>query len=1162
MELRQVLIVEDSLVNRTLLHKLLQDDYLVVEAANGKEALSIIQECHQNLAAVILDLRMPVMDGFELMERLSLDGVYGNLPIIVATGENDEELESRCLKLGAWDFVTKPYNPSVLRLRLHNVIGRSQLQLMDRIRRLAERDELTGLYNRSHFMKQTKKMILEHPERTYALIRMDIDHFRLFNASFGSEAGDALLIAIANGIKRDTTREQVYGRIESDVFCICTPYHPGELEEHCKRSVENGRTMHPNFVLKFAFGIYIITNPELNMEKMYSFATEAAEKCKHNLNAICGFYDAEMEQKEMRAQQISSEIDRAIKDRQFQVYLQPKYSLLTKEPCGAEALIRWSHPQRGLISPGEFIPVIEQNGLILEVDQYMWEQVCMLLRKWMDRLGHTTQPVSVNVSRVSLYNPHLVQHLVDLTERYQITRDLLQLEITESAYMSDPDLMKETIANLRTNGFTILMDDFGCGYSSLNTLKEIDVDILKVDMKFLPVEKNDVKSEKILASVLKMAHWLGLPVIVEGVETREQKDFLESVGCRYVQGYYFAKPMPVEAYEVLLAGFAQLEDAKDIPESSANMDALLASDSKIGMLLKSVAVPFAIMDIEYAHQQANILRMNPAYMQTFQAETNMQKLLQPEELDKLRAALEETAATRKSAECECLFLMPNSVGRWYRLHLSYIETTPTASLVSATFTDVTAERMLENEVHSVLSTIKAPSGQKSRILVVEDSEISQELLKTMFCDEFDVLAALNGKEGLEELEKYTDSIALILLDMFMPVMDGFEFLAKKNAMPAAANIPVVVISLDVQETTQLNMLRNGVNDYVTKPFVPELMKKRVHNVLEYSSRFRTLVQEYRQSIHLENAQRLLTPGYSSGEVRTMLSFLTEVFDVVRLVDPSDTAVITIHPDGTLQKAEYTCFQVWGKERRCDNCSSMCAKQGRCVLSKYELIQNDIFYVMSRPIQIYLPDGKEESLVLEVVSCVTGEAGLCECGENNIHEMLERTHAMIYSDPLTGVYNRRYLDELLFLHHGQNSVAKQVGFVLLDLYDFKSVNNVYGHLVGDQVLVQLAENLKTCIRDSDSIIRMGGDEFIVAFTNCEEDTMPAAVERLRQSVEEVFYGREEQLVMQADFGYAYTADFAPDTNQVERLLKQADAMMYANKKQHHEEESGCSGVRPN
>lgn len=906
--------------------------------------------------------------------------------------------------------------------------------------------------------------------------------------------------------------------------------------------MERGRTLQPDFMLKLAFGIYVITNPDLDMEKMYSFATEAANKCKHDMNAICAFYDAGMERQEAQAQQISNEIDRAIQTRQLQVYLQPKYSLVTRQPCGAEALVRWNHPQRGMLPPGVFIPVIEQNGQILQLDQYMWEQVCVLLRRWIDS-GYTPQPISVNMSRVSLYHPQVAQYLVELMEKYRIPRELFQLEITESAYMSDPELMKGTIAKLRAGGFAILMDDFGCGYSSLNTLKEIDVDILKVDMKFLPTGKNDGKSEKILACVLKMAHWLGLTVVVEGVETREQKNFLESVGCLYVQGYYFARPMPAEKYEMLLSGLLKTEETTGKADPNRNLDTLWSSDSKIGTLLRSIAVPFAIL--EYSNHQADVLRTNPAFTRIFQSETQLQKMLSPDELDKLLEALEQTASSRESSECECLFLLSGSGGRWYRLRLNYIDTAPAASLISATFSDVTSERMLEKEMHSVLSALKAPDSHKFSILIVEDSEISRELLRTMFSGEFDILSAADGKEGLDRLRECADSIALILLDMRMPVMDGVEFLAKKNAMPDAADIPVVVVSSDTQENTQLNMLRNGVNDYVTKPFVPELVKQRVRNVLEYSSRFRGLLREYQQLIDDKEIRHMPESGYSANEIRILLSFLGEVFDVVRIVDPADTAVVTVKPDGTLEKTPYTCFRIWGREQRCDCCSSICARRENRVLTKYELIQDDIFYVISRPVGVRTPEGRTEDLVLEMAGRLTGEAALCQQEGNGIRELLEKTRRKLYSDPATGAYNRRFLEEYLFLHHGQNGVARQVGFILLNFPGFQKIEDRCGRAAGQQALARLCKGLRECIRSNDSVVRLDDGRFLVILTNCEEAAVPAAVGRLSRAVGTIFCGKEDPAAPGADFGFAYTPDFKADVGLLEEMLRRAEEQMAAN-----------------
>ena len=1150
---QRVLVIEDNTVNRKVLVKILEQEYEVLEASNGADGLSLIETLHEGLSAVILDLRMPGMDGLELMDRLREKEIGTNLPIIVATGESDPRLESRCLEAGAWDFVPKPYNASVIKLRVHNVIGRSQAYWLGQIKRMAERDELTGIYNRKHFMQQTRALITSHPEITYALIRMDIDHFRLFNASFGTEAGDRLLITIADSIQRDIGPGTTYGRIESDVFCICTPYNPEALEEHCRRSVENGRSLLSDFFLKFAFGIYIITDPQQDMEKMYFYATEAAHKCKHDLNSVCSYYDERMEEREKYAQKITSEIDLAIREHQFEVYLQPKYSLVTKEAYGAEALIRWNHPQNGLMSPGSFIPVIEKNGMILQVDRYMWESVCILLRRWMDE-GKKIQPISVNVSRVSLYHPHLVQHLVELVGKYRIPAKLLNLEITESAYMSDPDLMERTIAQLRRNGFIIFMDDFGSGYSSLNTLKEIEVDVLKVDMKFLPAGKDDVKSEKILASVLRMASWLGLSVIVEGVETEAQKDFLESIGCDYVQGYYFARPMPICQYEKLISHWVCPDEGQTAPKLSQDVDSLWASDSKMGTLLKSVAVPFVIFEV--ANRQIDILRMNNAFSNTFGPVTQVSRLLAADQLAQLQLALDRVMESGKSGACDCLFIMPNSVGKWYRLRLNYIEASASACLVGATFTDITTERLLEREINRFVAAFKQDTGNKSSLLVVEDSEVSHELIRTMFQDEFEVLSAHDGKEGLEKLEAHADHIALILLDIIMPVMGGMEFLEKKNSMPAASDIPVVVISADHTEGSQLNMLENGISDYVTKPFVPELVKKRVQNVLEYRSRFRNLLQEYHDSsmIDLNRAERSLSNGYSIDDVRTMLALLSEIFDVARIVDPAETAVVSFSPEGALNRVPYVCFKVWGKESRCENCSSMCAQRGACVMTKFELIKNDIFYVISRPIQVILNDGSRQSFVLEVVSHLTGEAALTETDKKSIHALLEKTHHQIYSDPLTGVYNRRYLDEFLFLHQGQNSLTKRVGLIVSDLFEFKHINDTYGHLFGDQIITTVADTLKRQIRSTDSVIRMGGDEFIVTLLNCDQAAVKDTVRRLDAAVRQISYGEEEKHFLQADFGFAYTQKFEASASALTDLMDRADHMMYENKEQHRNQKN--------
>lgn len=494
---------------------------------------------------------MPVMDGYELLEKMNKGGIT-DLPIIVTTGASDEEAEQKVLEAGAWDYVTKPYNAKVLYTRLRNAIARSQVITYEKMQHMSEHDSLTGLHNREKMFSNTRKMIDENPDKQFIFARVDIDHFALFNTSFGEEEGNRLLRVFADCIREVAESYSLctFGRMNGDIFCACMAYDGDKNKlfsegEHIQKRLTEYRK---DFQMEISAGIYIIDEPNLSVDEFYLRSAIAAQKCKDQYETHLAFYDAESGERLVSEINIIKEQQTALEERQFVVYLQTKFNLSTESACGAEALVRWKHPIRGIVSPGEFIPIFEKNGFIAKLDYYVWEETCKMLHDWSEA-GELPAPVSVNISRISLYNHELTSLMTDLVKKYNIAPSLLQLEVTESAYMTNPDLLKETIHSLHEAGFTILMDDFGSGYSSLNTLKEIEVDVLKVDMKFLPVMEETGRAEIILACVIKMANWLGMSVVVEGVETRRQRDFLEGAGCDCVQGFYYSRPIPQEEYE-------------------------------------------------------------------------------------------------------------------------------------------------------------------------------------------------------------------------------------------------------------------------------------------------------------------------------------------------------------------------------------------------------------------------------------------------------------------------------------------------------------------------------------------------------------------------------------------------------------------------------------
>ncbi|NCB92127.1 MAG: EAL domain-containing protein [Clostridia bacterium] len=563
-EIQTILIVEDEAINRRILKKILSDKFLIIEAENGAAAWDILHEKTQDIGAVLLDLIMPVMDGYRLLEKIRQASMT-ELPVIVMTGESDVETEKKALDAGAWDFVTKPYNAKILLSRLNNAMARRQASVYKKMQKMSAHDPLTGLHNRNRMFEQTRRMIDEHPDVKFVFIRADIDHFALYNSAFGEEEGNRLLCYLARQFESIARAYDIcsFGRINADIFCACIPYSGDDkkLRAAVDQTQKKLAEYRKNYLLEISVGVYIIEEPSLSVEEFFIRASMGVQKCKRQYGNHIGYYDESVGKRAAEEIAITNVMERALREKEFVVYLQPKVDLSTDHACGAEALVRWKSPSKGLISPGVFIPVFERNGFIAKLDYYVWEATCQMLHDWIGA-GWEPSPVSVNISRISMYDPRLVKRLVELVERYQIPCALLQLEVTESAYMSSPGLMKETIHALRTAGFTILMDDFGSGYSSLNTLKEIEVDILKIDMKFLPIGDEVEKGEIILASIIKMANWLGMSVVVEGVETREQRDFLEGTGCDCVQGYYYARPMPQEEYE---QGYVFREKSQEDP---------------------------------------------------------------------------------------------------------------------------------------------------------------------------------------------------------------------------------------------------------------------------------------------------------------------------------------------------------------------------------------------------------------------------------------------------------------------------------------------------------------------------------------------------------------------------------------------------------------------
>lgn len=427
-----------------------------------------------------------------------------------------------------------------------NTIKRSKSNSM-------EHDELSGLYNQQKFFQCVRDLLKHKPDRQYAFIRIDIDRFKVINSFYGSKEGDQLISFLGKVIRELLFEEKncYYGRINADVFAVCMEYKKEAIQKVLKEIRAAIENYNERYYLQTAAGIYIIPDNKMDVSNIYDKATIAANQCKNNYMIHEMIYTKEMDDKVMREQRVINEMELALDNEEFTVYFQPKYDLSKMQPSGAEALVRWKKPDGSMISPADFIPIFESNGFIIKLDYYVWERVCQFIKKSMDA-GKDIKPISVNVSRVNLYNPKFLGTIIELVKKYDIPPKYLNLELTESVFSDNAEMMLEAVDFLHDAGFTIFMDDFGSGYSSLNILKDINLDVLKIDMKFLAKGPSNDKCEKIIAAVIKMAESLNLPVIAEGVEEKQEVEMLKRLGCDYIQGYYFAKPMPLEEYEKLI----------------------------------------------------------------------------------------------------------------------------------------------------------------------------------------------------------------------------------------------------------------------------------------------------------------------------------------------------------------------------------------------------------------------------------------------------------------------------------------------------------------------------------------------------------------------------------------------------------------------------------
>lgn len=556
-EKQLILVVESGIVLCDQVRSVLSEDYQVAYSHSTEDAIAFMHDNAEYLSLVMLDIHAVGPNGLEFIARIKADDMLQHIPVVVLTMEKAHEVEY--LQIGAADFIRMPCEfPDVVLARIQRAIESSE-----KLHKSGERnsDPLAGIRSQKDFFRCAEEYDRLYPDVEMDAVCVDISRFHVVNEMYGRKAGNRILSRMAKELNGIADAEHgIAGRKAADLFLMYLPHrdqYKDMLEQIYTALNEDNR----EDTIRLKMGVYPNVDKSLDIQSRFDRAKYARDTLHYDSSQIIAYYDGEKYRKTLISQQLMREINTALAQRHFKVYYQPKFDITgsVPEPISAEALVRWHHPAMGVIFPGLFIPLFEDNGLISKLDRYVWEEAVVQMRRWRDKFGFTF-PVSVNVSRVDLLNADMADFLINIVRQNGLEPSDLHVEITESAYTENVEQLVEQVNKLHAAGFKIEIDDFGSGYSSLNMLSLISVDTIKLDINFIRDLFGNKKKMQLLQMMMVLKVSLGIPIVAEGVETEEQLNTLKQMGCDIVQGYYFSKPVLPEEFEKFIEQKAAAAD--------------------------------------------------------------------------------------------------------------------------------------------------------------------------------------------------------------------------------------------------------------------------------------------------------------------------------------------------------------------------------------------------------------------------------------------------------------------------------------------------------------------------------------------------------------------------------------------------------------------------
>lgn len=915
------------------------------------------------------------------------------------------------------------------------------------------KDELTGCLDFNAFRSVAKRLILQNQDCQYALWYCDLRQFKIINETLGYEAGDSLLRYWIDVISENLSEDEAVGRIAADIVVILTQeIHKENVEKQFIAIADKLRGFFGEsdfrYDVEMLAGIYWLkpqdtVSPDIN--QMLDYANLARKSGKGYVGSKCIFFSDALGEKQRRQNLISKGLKQAIDEGEIYIWFQPQFNYVTKQMVGVEALCRWDHSVLGEILPSEFIPVLEKTGQISQLDKYVWEQVCSYAQKWGKYTNNVPIEIAVNVSRMDLQEAGFCQYIYGLVKRHGLSTRSLRLEITESAYMEKPELLITMVEKLQSQGFIIEMDDFGSGYSSLNMLKEVPIDILKLDMRFLSQAGHDSRGGNIISAVIRMANSLELPIIAEGVENEEQANFLKNLGCVVMQGYYFAKPLPADEFEKLLMKQAVGTIFNEVEGPGLrNLNELMRSNSNSSFIF-DICIG-AAMILEYDGEQLAALLVNDDFYSTanisrerFERYRNNIFVTMTEDAERdLRNVLED-AIIMGSAKLESDQRVNE---RWLMGTYRHVSAGAHSHIFFMLVEDITKMHEMQAELKALTTDLNTHLEQMPGGLFKYEVDGDQT-----FSYVSDTLLELLGYT-LEEFKVkfnncfpefvYKEDRARVLTEIDDEISVGNYTYCEYRVETADGSLKWFY------DVGRLFTDANGKKWFYVIITDMDERKQKLQEQIWQNTMYRTLAEipgmityDYEPSVDILTI-RIAT---EQNSIRTLeISKFLENIDQHTWVDKESLKKLAIAVKGALIKP----VNGKGEVKACFDDSN--------VFRWYRVNYTSI--------------ADENGKIYRI-------AGRADDIDNDMQE-LSGLKQQAEHDNMTNLLNHdASLEEV------GESIKENKGGILfvIDVDNFKQVNDKLGHQAGDVVLIKVADTLREIFRKDDILGRFGGDEFI-------------------------------------------------------------------------------------